>query len=274
MDEKISQLNNEKDILQLKHEYLVFLDESGDSKLHDNIEIYDNPTVYPIFTITALIIKKSDYENILLPEILKMKEKFFGNIDIILHSNEIRRKDRGFKVFLDNDIYNEFKKEIVEIIDKSNIQIVSSSIRKKNLLERTLNYKQSGIDYDFGNLYLKNFEFILERVAHCLNSNKEKGKLIFETVGNHESRKIQKTLDSLKNDGTFYHSNSAFDAIDKEILFYAKKDVVNGLQIVDYLVHPFAKYAKDKTKDNNLYKILLKYIYMNGNSYYGLKIWP
>ena len=79
---------NEKNILKLNEEYVIFLDESGDSKLHDNLEIYNRPTVYPIFTITALIIKRSDYEKILLPKIL-----------YYLSTNRISHNVRGSQMF-------------------------------------------------------------------------------------------------------------------------------------------------------------------------------
>jgi hypothetical protein len=271
---KLNKMENEDFILNLPQEYLVFLDESGDSKIHEDISIYKRPTVYPVFTITALLIKKEDYQNKLLPRLLHLKEKFFQNKEIIFHSNDIRRKNRGFKIFLDENVYSDFKKDIVEVIDKSKIKIISCSIKKDALLERSLRYRKDGVDYDFGNVYLKNFEFVLERLAHFLNKKNASAKLIFETVGKAESKKIQKTLDSLKQDGTFYHNSSVFDRIDEEILFYMKKDVVNGLQIADYLVNPFAKHAKDSSEDNQLYEILLPYVYNGDRSQYGLKIWP
>jgi len=266
-------MENENNIVNLKEEYLIFLDESGDSKLHEDLDIYKNPSVYPVFTITALILKRSDYDTLLLPKILTLKRDFFGDDTVILHSNEIRRKDRAFKVFLNNDIYSQFKEKIAKVLDDSNITIVSSSIKKDKLLERSKKFDIVG-GYNFGNIYLRNFEFVLERIAHFLNQNSATGKLIFETVGKNESKKIQNTLNSLKDGGTMYHNSSTFEKIDKEILFYAKKDVVNGLQVADYIVYPFAKYAKDFTEDNALYKILLKYIHKNERSMYGLKVWP
>ena len=72
-------MNSEQKILKLPHKYLVFIDEVGDPFLHKNIEIYKNPSIFSVMTITAMVITRIRYRNILMPGLDKIKEYFFNN---------------------------------------------------------------------------------------------------------------------------------------------------------------------------------------------------
>ena len=113
----------------------------------------------------------------------------------------------------------------------------------------------------------------MERIGHFLKGD-DTAKIIFETRGRKESRRIQAIVDEVKKNGCFYHSADRFKNINNEIIFCTKKDNVNGLQMVDYCTYPFARYAKDKTDENKLFNILRKFVYKGDFGEYGLKEWP
>lgn len=237
----------ENSIINSESEYLVFIDETGDPKIHDSLEKYNHPTVYPVTTTAAIIINKNKYINVILPRILKLKQKLFNRSDMHFHSSEIRRKDGIFKIFLNIDTYEYFKKEIISIIIDSEIIIVSSSVNKINLLNNNLNRKNIPAD-----LYMHNLEFIIDRVFNILNINKV--TYVFETQGKKETKKIKE-----------YMGN-------KVSLFFTKFDNIAGLELIDYIVYPYAKHCKDLNDINNdLYKILMS---IPTSNIKNIKEWP
>lgn len=264
----------EQAILNLRHRYLIFLDEVGDPTFHRDRNIYKDPAVYPVMTITAIIVSKAVYEDILYPGLDRMKMHFFNTKKVHFHSREIRRKDGIFKKFLNEKTYSEFKTMIDALINRSSITVISSSIKKLKLLEKAMAFeKNSGQKYNIGDLYLRNAGFVFERIGHFLNT--DTGKIIFETRGRKESKRIQAVLNDAKLNGTFYCGKDRFKNIDEEILFFDKKDNINGLQVADYSTYPFSRHAKNpRDIENKFFDFLRQFIYKGNYAEYGLKEWP
>lgn len=204
----------------------------------------------------------------------KIKEDFFQNKDIYFHSREIRRKDGIFKIFLDELLYAKFKKRMNALLKNGSITIISSSINKIKLLKKAKKFKNiAGQQYNIGDIYLRNIEYVLERLGLFLKN--KTGKIVFETRGKKENKRIQAVLINAKQKGTFYYPKERFKNIDKKILFFTKNDNINGLQMADYCTYPFARHAKnDSDKNNKFFGILRKYIYKGDYGEYGLKEWP
>lgn len=264
----------EKIILNLSQRYLIFLDEVGDPFLHWDRSIYKDPSLFPVMTITAVIVGKTVYRDVLMPGLDEIKNYFFKDKNIYFHSREIRRKDGIFKIFLNEKIYSEFKKQIDELLEKSSIVIVSSSIHKLRFLSKAEAYQKiSGQKYNIGDIYLRNVGYVFERIGHFLNE--DTGKIVFEKRGKKENRRIQAVLSDAKRSGTFYTGKDRFSGLDEEIIFFNKEDNINGLQIVDYCTYPFARHAKDpREPDNKFFDFLRKFIYKGNFGEYGLKEWP
>ena len=236
----------EKKIIDLEQEYLVFIDETGDSAFHKKLSIYEDLSIFPTLTITALVIPTKIYKDSTMPGLDIIKEKYFKNKAVSFHSREIRRKTDQFKIFLNEEIYNDFKVDMINLIEKSQISIVSASINKVKLLEKTIAFEafSGGAKYNIGDLYLMTVNFVLERLAQLIGSST--AKIIEDFMG-----------------------------IDDDIYFFKKIDNVNGLQIADYCVYPFARHAKNpKDEDNKLFDLLRKFVYKGDRGEYGLKVWP
>lgn len=267
-------LIKENEIVDLPHEYLVFIDETGDPFFHSDIKTYEDPSVYPTMTVLALIVPRVMYKKVMMVQMDEIKDSLFGTKAVYFHSREIRRKDGIYKIFLDEVKYSSFKKAMVEALEQSFVTIISCSINKLKLLQKATDFKEkTGVGYKIGDLYLCNVDYILERVGHFLGG--KSAKIIFESRGKTESLRIQGVLTEAKNNGTFYCPKERFDTIDEKILFFNKKDNVNGLQMADYCVYPFARHARNKFDlDNKFFELLRKYIYKGQHSEYGLKEWP
>lgn len=264
----------EEEIYKITDRYLVFIDETGDPFVHKDIKKYDHPTVFPVLTVSALIVSSTVYKEVFVPAIDEIKNNFWGTRDVHFHSNEIRRKDGIFKVLIDPEKYTLFKEKMIEALEKGSVKIISSSINKMKLLEKTQKFKKrTGEDYNIGDLYLTNVAWVLERVAHFIKD--DAAKIIFEDRGNKESRRIQAVLTEIKKGGNFYHAKDVFKNINDDILCFTKQDNVNGIQVADYCTYPFARHAKNpKDQDNKLFDILRRYVYKGDYGEYGLKEWP
>ncbi len=214
----------EEEICAVKERYLVFIDETGDPFVHRDRNRYHNPTVFPVLTVSALVVSTTVYKEVLRPAIDDIKMHFWGTRDIHFHSNEIRRKDGIFKLLLDPIRYDEFKHVMIAALEKSSVTIISSSINKRNLLEKAERFKEiTGNDYNLGDLYLTNVGWVFERLGHFIKT--DTARIIFETRGRQESRRIQGVLAAARQSGTFYHSKERFANISDEVLFFTKKDI-------------------------------------------------
>lgn len=274
MTKKLLYNKKEKLITDLSQRYLIFIDETGDPKIHFNLKKYDDHSVFPVMTVTGVILTKTVYQEIFMPGLDEIKEQFFKSKNISFHSREIRRKDGIFKIFLDKKIYDDFKTKMNLLIEKSSITIVSSSINKINFAKKAKSFKRkTGELYNIGDIYLRNVEYVLERIGHFLED--KTAKIIFEARGKKESTRIQAVLNNVRQNGTFYYNKEHFKGINKDIVFFSKKNNINGLQLVDYCTYPFARHAKNPSdKNNKFFEILKQYIYKGNYGSYGLKEWP
>ena len=264
----------EGELYKLNDHYLVFFDESGDPFIHRDISTYDDPSISPVLTITALIVTRTTYQEVFVPAVNAIKQEFWGSHQIHFHSHEIRRKDGIFKLLLDPRKYEAFKEKMLKVFEASAASIISSSINKFNFLKKASKFKtETDNDYALGDPYLINVSWALERICHFIGDRTV--SIIFESRGRKENKRIQGVLAETKASGTFYYSADRFKNFSNTILFYAKEENVNGLQMVDYCAYPFARHAKDPNSlDNKLFDLLRRYVYKGNFGEYGLKEWP
>ena len=69
-------------------------DESGDHSLTSI-----NPQ-NPVFVLVFCVFKKSDFIDVAVPAIQKLKFRFWGHDAIVLHGHEIRKRHGDFNILL------------------------------------------------------------------------------------------------------------------------------------------------------------------------------
>ena len=72
-----------------KIEYILFLDETDPN----------NGSEY--FCLSGIIVKRNEYEDVIIKNVNKLKEKHFGNSSIVFHYTEMKNNIREFKIFKD-----------------------------------------------------------------------------------------------------------------------------------------------------------------------------
>ena len=92
------EIQSEADLLHLKEDYIIFIDESGDDTFYEDSKMYDDESISPCLTILALIIKKEDYAH-LIKKVKSIKQSLFNDETVVFVSRNIRNKVGAFSSF-------------------------------------------------------------------------------------------------------------------------------------------------------------------------------
>ena len=84
----------------------MFVDESGD---HGLLQVDPG---YPIFSLVFCLFTKSDYVNRVCPELQKLKFRFWGHDEQVLHEHEIRKPNKNYPFLFDRSARSEFMNAI------------------------------------------------------------------------------------------------------------------------------------------------------------------
>ena len=89
--------------------YHLYIDECGDQ----NLEAF-SPT-FPIFTLCGILVR-DDLVPQLEEQVRALKQEFWGDRQIILHSRDIRKCQNGFEVLFDLDVKRRFYESINQLL--------------------------------------------------------------------------------------------------------------------------------------------------------------
>ncbi|NWF89567.1 MAG: DUF3800 domain-containing protein [Ignavibacteriaceae bacterium] len=242
--------------------YYLFLDESGD---HGLSNVDDN---FPIFVLSGILINQNDLAA-LEQLMLQIKNQFWSNKKVILHSRDIRKCEKEFVVLFDDKIKKEFYGQINNLISNSNYEIISSAIDKNKYIKR---YGRLSDD-----VYEIALSFIIERSIFSLDDKKESDKrlnIIIERRGKKEDNKLSDHFQRLYSRGTGYVSPARLKAYQINITFEAKSSDIAGLQLADLIAYPIARHVLDPNRANPAFDIFTTKFYSKKGEIYGLKVFP
>ncbi len=236
-------------------DYMMFIDENGDSNLAPILKKIQNKQVITdeekYFTITGVIIKKRDLPKI-RETILDLKNKFwkdgkylYDNVEkrVWFHSREIRKRKEAFSPKTID--YNSFVIDLSKILVDMPYIIFSSTI---DLERHCKKYDDPVHPY---NLCL---DFVLERLVKYY-LNEEKVAIMLESRGKDKDYELLTHIKRKIDHGTYYVPSSYFKKI-KGVYFNPKwcKSSMNqksffGLEIADLISYPIYKYMRSNCKD-------------------------
>lgn len=233
-------------------DYIVYVDESGDHSLKTiNSE-------YPLFVLAFCIFKKDIYLE-LVKEVTAFKFKWFGHDKVIFHENEIRHRLNDFRKF-DIRMQENFMAEYWKIIEQVDFTVIATVINK-------LSFKQKYKTPD--NPYHLSMQFCLERLYYFLNNhvpNVCKTHIVVEQRGKNEDQ-------DLKLEFKRVCQNKSFNF---RLRMASKFTNCVGLQVADLIARPIGISTLRPEQHNRGFEIVKSkfYVYNNGFSGYGLKIFP
>lgn len=231
-------------------DFILGLDENGTSDIEyikrclaANIEI---DPLHRHFTLTGVVFNRVRYEK-LKEDMNKIKFEYWENglydhkgekRRVCFHSREIRNKSYPFN-YID---YDNFIKDLTNMIKETKTKVISCSIDKKNHCQQ---YRYPIHPYPLS------LGFILERFCYGLNKVDKKGILIIESRGYKEDSLLLKHIVNILDHGTNQNPSSHFRNIEG-VYFNPKwwlKDNNRSsfviLEFADLLSYPIHKYSRN-----------------------------
>ena len=258
-------------------DYYLFVDESGEHI----IENFD--TTKPYFTVSAVMISKENYPH-QKHLVDALKEKYWENGQfkekgkyvkkVCFVSRQIRRRQGAFsKHYLSDAQYEDFLKELTELMAELDYIVIAASIDKEKLVSKYIHPEQP---------YNLAMEFILERFSRYLHTHNATGLIMMEARGKREDGALHQLFLEFYNNGTrFFGSRYIQKTITGGFYFNTKwkkeskdLDTFYGLELADLTAHPIGHFVQTEEKSrpfNTFEKKFLGYEKYWGK---GLKVFP
>lgn len=244
--------------------YQLFIDESGTSSLK-NID----PN-FPVLVLTGLFISDADY-SILQQKIQELKDKYFPGKDVVLHRRDMRKYERGFEIFFDDEVKRRFYLDLNAILTDSRFTLISAGIDKIKHIEH------------YGKLADDPYEvaltFILERVLYEAQAQSITSiTTAIECRGKREDMIVSRRYNEI-----LFRGSGKVNAIDFQRLFHQelhrmkKEDGEIGIEIADLCAYPIARHVLNNNEANPAFDVIKSKIRCNNRGQiegYGIKVFP
>ena len=225
-------------------EYILFADET--KKTPQN----------KYFCFAGLIIKRCEYEDVLVPKINELKLRHFGRTDIIFHYTDMKNNKGEFSSFVDSNIRNKFWTDFVNVIKPINFNTIGVYFDQTLM---TNLYKYSGAsNYDIA------YRYILENYMHFLKEHKGVGSICIESRTFKEDMYLQQNHFDYIERGSIYYDNKNTSIYLSTIGFIVKGDNCVGLQIADIIPARFMRMVNKQSDNYLLNKIFHEKMYCYG----------
>ncbi|MGB8194069.1 MAG: DUF3800 domain-containing protein [Chitinophagaceae bacterium] len=242
--------------------YYLFLDESGNHGLSCIDESF------PVFVLCGVICSHDQYL-MLGNKFIALKEKFWSHDQVILHSSDIRKCEKEFKILFDPDIKSAFYFHLNECMCQEEYTIIASAVDKRRYIE-----KYGPLSED---IYELSLAFILEQTIHYLTELNEQAKqlrVIIEKRGRREDSNLLTHFHKLRDKGASTITSQHIQSLSPSIKFYKKYDNKIGLQIADLIAYPIARHIINPGKPNPAFDLIEPRIYTKEGNKKGLIILP
>jgi len=243
-----------------KETYYLFLDESGDHGL-SNLD-----SNFPVFVLCGVLFESKNY-NICRDHINEVKLKYWNNIGVILHSRDIRKCEKEFKILFDLDIKKGFYGDLDDIVVNSPYTIIADGINKAEYI------KQYG---RLSRVYGLSLSFILERMVFYLDEipTEKQVYVIVEERGKTENKELRHYFNQVLINGTGFVVPQRLRGLNIKLEFRPKSKNINGLQLADLVAYPIARHIINRERPNPAFDLLQHKFYMRKGIRYGLKTFP
>lgn len=201
------------------------------------------------------------------PRVQQLKEKFFDDEELILHTADIIRAKNGFEALKDTAVRDEFYKALNAMMRELEYMVVACAIKK---VAHVAQYGANAVDP-----YMYSLDILVERFCKELGDTADEGFICAEKRGPELDTALDRAWARLIRRGT---GDVGGKDIDKRVVDLGLKDKgldIAGLQLADLIVSPIghAIIGKPTYQDWDIAKS--KFRQRNGRYQgYGLVIRP
>ena len=208
---------------------LLYLDESGDH----NLEKID-PN-YPVFVLGGIIVDRTYARTVMQPRLRQLKLDFFGDPNIILHTNDIVRARNGFEALTDPKFRESFYEALNVMMRELEYQVVACVIDKPRLAAK---YGKNADDP-----YMYSLNVLIERFCLELGECVDGGMIYAEKRGEPLDHALNVAWERLRSHmgGTEFAGGRMIDERICELIVKDKRLNIAGLQLADLVVSPIAR---------------------------------
>ena len=240
----------------------MFLDESGDHSL----EVIDHQ--YPMFVLAGVIMEKEYAEGELEARMMDFKKALFGRTDIILHSADITRNQKGFEQMKDRTFREQFYAKLNALVASLDFRVVACAIRKEEHLQR---YGVSALDP-----YMLSLHVLVERFCFEIGSVPGGGIIVAERRGPTLDHELELAFLNLKIQGTRYLRAIQIENRIAGLHLRKKSENVAGLQLADLVATPIGRHVlgKGDHKDYQIIESKFRRDWHGSHEGYGLVVLP
>lgn len=211
---------------------LLFLDESGDHSLEKIDEDY------PVFVLGGIIVDRTYYRSVLEPRVQELKDDFFGDTDLILHTTDIVRGKNGFEALNDASIRNEFYDALNAMMRELEYMVIAAAIKKKEHLDL---YGANAADP-----YMYSLNTIIERFCREIGDVEAGGMIFAEKRRPDLDHELDLAWKKLREKGSDFASREAIDKRIVDLSLKSKQLNIAGLQLADLIVSPIGRHLIGK----------------------------
>lgn len=245
---------------QGQSEYIAFLDECGD---HSLTKIDRD---FPVFVLSLVLVKRTDYCELILPKINRLKLHYWDHEGVNLHSRDIRKADGPFRILQNADLRDRFMGELSDLMASLPYDLFVVGIHKERLRRQSVNAD---------NPYELALACVLERLVCCMERRKQTVlPLIAEARGKNEDNELKGVFYDLTTHGTDHVSQERFQACGFPLQFHNKRKNIVGIQLADLCAHPSARHILRPDGVNRAYDVVSEHIYSGDGNTLGWMVFP
>ena len=246
---------------QKKSKYYLYIDECGDQ----NLENF-NPE-FPVFTLCGILVSRENKKK-LENDFISLKQDFWGNEDVIIHSRDIQRCKKEFQILIVPEIKNRFYERINEILSQNDSYIVVACTILKEPFIRLFSNSED--------VYGLSLSYLLERSIFYVDDLDENAiiDVIFEKRGKHEDRNLTQFYNKLRATGTKWVTADRLCNRIGAFSARSKKENLIGLQIADLVAYHIARKVLTPDSANPAFDIIKPSIYSSDGIMLGFKVVP
>lgn len=240
--------------------HIVFVDESGD---HGLAKV--DPS-YPMFVLAFCLFGKSDYVDRAGPSLQRLKFRFWGHDEQVLHEHEIRKPNKSYSFLFDAAKRAEFMNAVSRYVEDTPFQLVAAAIRK---LDFTRQYALPANPYELS------LEFGLERIYRELQARgdaEQTTHVVVEKRGDKEDAQLELAFRRICNGANALNKRLPF-----EMVMIPKASNSTGLQLADLVARAIGIKILRPTQPNRAYDIVEKKFRRSPSGDikgWGLKVFP
>lgn len=206
-----------------KSEYILFGDESGD---HGLANLHPRSRA---FVIAFAIVRRRDYEQVVIPRFRRFKRRYLGDESVPLHEREIRRGEGVFRRLHGPEKRLEAQRMLRQLVQNLPFNIISVGFRKDQFAP---NPELAGSPYD------RRFVEGLAAYAAAMpgtSADTRITQIVVDARGAKEDARLQNLVESLTLATAGETANVRF-----QIRFAKKFEAEVGVELADLIASPIA----------------------------------